>query len=83
MIYYMRVFGKDLPTYQDYLLRKHQTSLQCTYDYAEYMRSKHGPPIVKPAPITVYEGLYSVRACYEVCNEMYPYGKILYHTDNK
>ena len=74
----MRVFGKDLPDYQDYLRGKHHKSIQCTKDYSEYMRSKHIHYVIKPAPITVYEGLYSVRECYSSCNELYPYGKILY-----
>ena len=67
----MRVFGKNLPDYQDYLYRKQR--VHCI-SYKDYYRKIRTPPIYKPSPMTVYEGLYSIGPS----KPCYPYGNILY-----
>ena len=70
----MRVFGKDLPDYQDYLYRKQRVFCR---SYKDYYRTIRTPPIYKPSPITVYEGSYSIHVgC--PSKPCYPYGNILY-----
>ena len=71
----MRVFGKHQSDYQDYLSRK-----RCKEEnnsYKDYYNKIRTPPICKPSPMTIDEGLYSI--CANVSSKQsYPYGIILY-----